>query len=62
MSAIILSREVAMALVLSQLYGHNVESMKFINPQALSSALTSLMRYSPDLRVYKFHRLHIVSV
>ena len=31
-------------------------SMKFINPQALISAFTSLMYYSPGLLVYKLHR------
>ena len=33
--------------------------MKFINPQALSSALASLVHYSPGLQVY---RSHIVTI
>jgi len=35
-------------------HGHNLESTKFINPQELSSALASLVCYSPCLQVYKF--------
>ena len=48
--------------VTQQLYGHHVESMKFINLKARAVAHKQSEGATKGLKVYKFHRLHMVPV